>query len=278
MSTIAEDDLFTGKLSLLYGSIDNVNYSSPPSRNRASLVSSEYVTTYGSLYVPTFPEFPQFSDSQPLPDSSVASKITDESRNCWCGICPIEDGSKYHGDQVDGYRNGFGTMTRPDGYTYSGYWLKNKRHGEGNETLADGTNFEGEWENDIKSGWGTTTYSDGTEHKCDWKNGVKHGWGRIVYGDGNPKLQKRIYTGQWRTDGADLHGKGEIVYPNGDTYNGEWMNDMRHGRGIHHAVNGDIYITTWEQDEPVFGDIIYADGTRSTGIKWKSISSILRSL
>jgi hypothetical protein len=256
----------------------------PPSRAGFELSFPEYASTYGSLYVPIFPEFPNFSDGQYSASSSSSDEMSltshpsNEDRICWCGICPIKDGVEYHGDHNDGSRNGFGTMTCNDGYSYSGYWLKNKRHGEGTETLADGTIYDGDWDNDIKSGWGTTTYLDGTEHKGDWKNGVKCGWGRIQYSPTKSKLSGRIYAGQWRTERENLHGKGEIIYPNGDAYNGEWMNDMRHGRGIHHMKNGDIYIATWEEDEPVFGDIVYSDGTRSTGIKWKSISSILRSL
>lgn len=250
----------------------------PPSRAGFELSFPEYAATYASLYVPIFPEFPNFSDGQNQPDMSVTIPAIDEERICWCGICPIKDGVDYCGDHNDGCREGFGTMTCNDGYSYSGYWLKNKKHGEGTETLSDGTIYDGEWENDLKSGWGTTTYLDGTEHKGDWKNGVKCGWGRIKYNPGKNKLSGRIYVGQWRTEGENLHGKGDIIYPNGDAYNGEWMNEMRHGRGMHHMKNGDIYIATWEEDEPVFGDIVYSDGTRSTGIKWKSISNILRSL
>lgn len=235
-----------------------------------------------------FPDFPDLSD--PLdkePPTRAEFTVTDEpqepvtyceTREFWFGKYQLEDGFCYNGDIVNGLRHGFGSLTRDDGYSYRGIWANDKRHGEGCEMLPDGTNYDGDWYNDAKSGWGVSTYLDGTEHKGDWKGGVKDGWGRITYGAGNDRLKGRIYTGQWRMDGDDLHGKGEILYPNGDTYTGEWINEARHGKGIHKAEDGHIYISSWENDEAIFGDVIYPDGTKSTGIKWKSAARILQAL
>lgn len=231
------------------------------------------------------PEFPDLSDNKDpptraeftLPDGSIAVGTKYGNRTFWCGGCTFEDGV-YNGDLVNSMREGFGTLTRADGYIYRGYWFNDKRHGEGEEKQSDGTVYDGDWLNDCKNGWGVTAYLDGTEHKGDWRDGVKKGWGRIVYGSGNDKLRGRIYSGNWRTDGDKLYGKGEILYPNGDSYNGEWLNEVRHGSGIHKATNGNIYIGTWENDEAVLGDIIYPDGTKSTGIRWQSISRMLQAL
>jgi hypothetical protein len=229
------------------------------------------------------PEFPDFSDNKDpptrteltLPDGSIVAGTKYGNRTFWRGMCTFEDGV-YNGDLVNSMREGFGTLTSPDGSTYRGYWFNNKRHGEGEEKLQDGTIYDGDWVNDRKNGWGVTTYLDGTEHKGDWKDGVKKGWGRIIYGTGNDKLRGRIYSGNWRTDGDNLYGKGEILYPNGDTYNGDWLTEARHGSGIHKTAGGNIYIGTWENDEAVLGDVIYSDGTKSTGIRWQSISRMLQ--
>lgn len=231
------------------------------------------------------PEFPDFSDNKDppvrteftLPDGSTGTGTKYGNRTFWCGVCTFEDGV-YKGDLVNSMREGFGTLTRADGSTYRGYWVNNKRHGEGEERQQDGSIYDGDWANDCKNGWGVTTYLDGTEHKGDWKDGVKRGWGRIIYGAGNDKLRGRVYSGNWRTEGDNLYGKGEILYPNGDTYNGEWLTEARHGSGIHKAVGGNIYIGTWENDEAVLGDVIYADGSKSTGIRWRSISRMLQAL
>jgi hypothetical protein len=235
-----------------------------------------------------FPAFPDFSDildkEEPIcaeftiTDGPPETETPREDNLFWFGKYQLEDGVCYNGDIVNGLRQGFGTLTRPDGYSYRGIWANDKRHGEGHETLPDGSNYDGDWYNDEKSGWGVSTYLDGTEHKGDWKGGVKNGWGRIVYGEDNDKLKGRIYSGQWRMDGDNLQGKGEILYPNGDTYTGEWVNEARHGRGIHKASDGTNCIGTWENDEAIFGDIIYPDGTNSTGIRWKSVARIMQAL
>jgi hypothetical protein len=235
-----------------------------------------------------FPDFPDLSDPLDKEAPMCAEfTVTDEpqepvtyceTREFWFGKYQLEDGVCYDGDIVNGMRHGFGSLTRPDGYSYRGIWANDKRHGEGCETLPDGTNYDGDWYNDEKSGWGVSHYLDGTEHKGDWRDGVKNGWGRITYGAGNDRLKGRIYSGQWQMDGDKLHGKGEILYPNGDTYTGEWVNEARHGKGIHKAKDGAIYIGTWENDEAIFGDVIYPDGTKSTGIKWKSVARILQAL
>lgn len=230
-----------------------------------------------------FPDFPDLSDPLAKEEFTVTDEPQEpvthcENREFWFGKYQLEDGVCYNGDIVNGIRQGFGSLTRLDGYSYRGNWVNDKRHGEGYETLPDGTNYDGDWYNDVKSGWGVSTYLDGTEHKGDWKGGVKNGWGRITYGAGKDRLKGRIYSGHWRMDGDNLHGKGEILYPNGDTYTGEWVNEARHGRGIHKASDGTICISTWDNDEAIFGDIIYPDGTKSIGIKWKSVASIMHAL
>lgn len=37
-------------------------------------------------------------------------------------------------------------------------------------------------------------------------------------------------------------------YSNGDVYDGEWKNNLRHGVGICYYANGDIYEGKWEED------------------------------
>lgn len=235
-----------------------------------------------------FPTFPDFSDildkEEPIcaeftiTDGPPETETPREDNLFWFGKYQLEDGVCYNGDIVNGVRQGFGILTRPDGYSYRGIWANDKRHGEGYETLPDGSIYDGDWYNDQKSGWGVSTYLDGTEHKGDWKDGVKNGWGRIVYGANNNKFKGRIYTGQWRMDGDNLYGKGEILYPNGDTYTGDWVNEARHGRGVHKAADGTICISSWENDDAIFGDIIYPDGTKSTGIRWQSVARIMQAL
>lgn len=45
------------------------------------------------------------------------------------------------------------------------------------------------------------------------------------------------------------HGKGRHTYANGETYEGEWLNDKRHGYGIQKDITEkEIYAGDWEKD------------------------------
>ncbi len=40
----------------------------------------------------------------------------------------------------------------------------------------------------------------------------------------------RLYEGEWQNNMK--HGKGTLTWPDGARYEGEWRNDMAHGKGI----------------------------------------------
>jgi hypothetical protein len=42
------------------------------------------------------------------------------------------------------------------------------------------------------------------------------------------------------------HGLGKMVFPNGDTYHGEWKQDKMHGDGSYMYANGDIFSGKFE--------------------------------
>jgi len=48
------------------------------------------------------------------------------------------------------------------------------------------------------------------------------------------------YRGECNTEGQ-RHGKGKFVFSNGDSYEGQWKNNLMHGRGKYITVEGDIY-------------------------------------
>jgi len=69
------------------------------------------------------------------------------------------------------------------------------------------------------------TYEDGSVYAGDWRRGMRSGWG--VYDAAKPKVR---YAGEWRTNRYD--GLGIITYPTGNRYEGEFLGDQRHGRGL----------------------------------------------
>eukprot|EP01032_Pedospumella_encystans_P039212 gene39212-biopygen17190 len=49
------------------------------------------------------------------------------------------------------------------------------------------------------------------------------------------------------------HGKGEIKYPDGSVYEGEWVNNKRHGAGRLTSATGEVFEGVFEKDVPVSG-------------------------
>ena len=39
-----------------------------------------------------------------------------------------------------------------------------------------------------------------------------------------------------------VSGKGLYTWTNGDTYDGEWVNGVKHGYGVWNGITGDSYI------------------------------------
>ncbi|CAF0740297.1 unnamed protein product [Adineta steineri] len=92
-----------------------------------------------------------------------------------------------------------------------------------------------------------TTYTDSIGQI---KDGEKHGEGKMDYTDGSKLFIYRSHPireyskGQWRND--QKHGKGKITWgpraeKAGDTYKGDYSNDMISGQGIYIYANGNRY-------------------------------------
>ena len=45
-----------------------------------------------------------------------------------------------------------------------------------------------------------------------------------------------VYKGQFMK--SECHGRGRITFPDGETYVGQWQNNMRHGQGTNVGANG----------------------------------------
>ena len=53
------------------------------------------------------------------------------------------------------------------------------------------------------------------------------------------------------------HGKGKTVYPNGDTYEGEYDKGKRQGYGVYSFSDGERYEGQWYQDQQHGKGIFY---------------------
>lgn len=63
-----------------------------------------------------------------------------------------------------------------------------------------------------------------------------------------------------------MHGRGVYVFPNGNRYEGEWVNDMKAGYGVLYYVNGERYEGYWRDDKAQGkGTLTYAHGDKFVG-------------
>ena len=58
-----------------------------------------------------------------------------------------------------------------------------------------------------------------------------------------------VYQGEFEKNGRKKHGKGLMIYTNGEKYDGFWANDKKHGKGQMIYKNGDKYEGDWANDK-----------------------------
>jgi hypothetical protein len=141
----------------------------------------------------------------------------------------------YEGEQRDGKRHGFGTVTWENGNTYSGEWHNDVPHGRGRFTAADGQH-EGEWRNGKAHGLGMATWRSGARYFGEWRDGKLDGRGTLTFANGNR------YEGEWRA--TRMSGQGRGTWIDGSSYDGAWQEDWPHGAGTY-IVNGVSHTGNW---------------------------------
>ncbi|MBE9070160.1 hypothetical protein IQ260_26315 [Leptolyngbya cf. ectocarpi LEGE 11479] len=104
------------------------------------------------------------------------------------------------------------------------------------------------------------TYQNGIQFYGKFDDGQPaNGRGSMIYPNGNR------YDGEYR-DGQ-RNGCGTFVFGNGRRYVGQFHNDLFSGRGVWTLENGDRYIGDFEFNKcNGEGAFIFADGTSKSGI------------
>ena len=77
------------------------------------------------------------------------------------------------------------------------------------------------------------------------KGNCEDGYGTYIYPNGD------IYQGKWLNN--QRHGEGTMTYEGntslrGDMYDGEWSQNLRHGWGIYSWSDGNVYEGNWEDN------------------------------
>lgn len=141
----------------------------------------------------------------------------------------------YEGELNDaGKPDGFGKLSFKSGVTYEGGFKDGKYKGIGKLTSGDKIIFEGEWDDDTPLG----SYVDSK-----------------IYPNGS------IYTGEYNGDGVPF-GKGLIVYPRGDKYEGDVANGLPYGKGIWTHSGGATEDGGWREGKN-YGEHTFTYGDRS---------------
>lgn len=136
-------------------------------------------------------------------------------------------------------------VTYEDGSTYTGQIADGKRQGHGLWKSTTGQ-YEGQWKADAQHGRGRQTWSDGRIYDGQFLNGRFAGHGRMVWHT-NKNKGLLIYEGQYKDDLK--HGAGKFVWADGRTYDGEWFNGHRHGRGLYMNAKSEKKVGYWADDK-----------------------------
>lgn len=191
---------------------------------------------------------------------------------------------------------GQGKAVYEKGDIYEGNLINGRRSGKGKYKWKNGNKYNGEWKDDLKDGFGVfeniktkekyegiflkgyrrkgkTFYKNGDVYDGYWGKHDKHrgvfpqGRGKIIYAVTSEWDKKKEYDGEWKN--GRKHGKGKMLYVNGDKYNGHWYYDRKNGFGRMDYKNGNKYFGEWANDENKgSGIMIYKNGDIYDG-KWK---------
>ena len=144
-------------------------------------------------------------------------------------------GDKYKGEWEQGSPGGEGVYTFSQGHVYEGSFKKGKFCGKGVLTYLEKLSskpckYEGEWKDSKPDGEGTLL-SEGTVYVGLWAEGRKSGEGKLTYSNGD------YYEGEFADNLP--HGKGVLSRPScGFLYTGEFDHYAFHGKGVLESHKG----------------------------------------
>jgi hypothetical protein len=122
----------------------------------------------------------------------------------------------------------------------------------GGMALAD--IYEGDSVDGLKHGRGTMYYMGGDRYEGEWVHGMEHGYGSKDFAIKDRDSEGGTYVGEFRK--GVFHGQGKCKYTAGvmagTSYDGEWANGERSGKGMITYPSGKVYKGEWENGERIF--------------------------
>lgn len=152
----------------------------------------------------------------------------------------VNNSESYVGEWKNSKAHGYGVHNWPSGDKYEGEWKECLKHGYGTDFFANGDVFSGTYHEGKPYGKGRYQWANGSLYIGDFKNGLKSGKGRWQKGEGNLMT---VYEGDYLND--KKHGYGVFRWPSGNYYEGEFCEDERHGKGRMVWTDGSEYEGDW---------------------------------
>ena len=113
----------------------------------------------------------------------------------------------------------YGDHTFSDGSKYKGLWVETTDHQPPHPTLED-------------------TPGDDDRRSSDHRGTITLVGSMLVISPGDHAIIGR------------MHGKGVMMYCNGDSYKGEWVEGRKSGKGVYKWSNGDFFAGRWMEGMP----------------------------
>ncbi|GEM_PF-2195171 len=186
------------------------------------------------------------------------------------------NGTTYNGGYENWKFDGEGTLTFPDGSSYEGHFAGGVMSGEGKYSAANGDVYEGLFADNTYCGYGEYTYANGDLVEAEFEGGTFEGYACVDLSGTDEKEQVKAYKWESPFETFDIQSKAfdrslfngtvEIVYANGNTYDGGVTNSMKNGKGEFTAFDGTKYDGNFMMGKKTgYASVEYPDGSMYKG-------------
>jgi len=165
----------------------------------------------------------------------------------------------YTGTMVDGVKEGHGATQYGGGIRHEGLYKNGVRDGKGFTITRGGSVYTGMYKDDLPCGDGfmhfeEKDHGDRISYEGEWFNGYMHGHGVLHMKDGT------IIRGTF-VKGVATGPNAVVIYPSGGRYIGSLTAGERHGPGKMWEPNGDYFEGEWLDGVYSSGKLVKADGS-----------------
>ncbi len=171
------------------------------------------------------------------------------------GKISYNNGNISEGQFKDNTLNGRGKISYNNGTIYEGQFKDNQLNGHGKISYNNGDIYEGQFKNSQLNGYGKISYVSGMIKIGQFKNNQLHGFGQTINGkklskgqfiegkfSGTGYIKNEISNAWYEGDlvNMTMNGYATVVYPSGTIFKGRVKkNEIEFGQLIY--INGDVY-------------------------------------